>query len=376
MKLLERKTLYQDGEYVSFPNLAWLDSGTLACFFRHAKDRRKDGGAVTHIDPTAKNVFIVSKDNGLSFSTEPRTVLDDEMSEQDPCASVLSDGRILTTCFRWRIVPSGSGPEVWGPDLFARFGRTRPAGGGLAGFDAFNIGFSISASDDKGASWRHMPVIRPEGYLPGSAVRGNIVEMPDRTLLLPFYGVKKNSLLASCGIMRSQDRGETWRFLSETAFDPDKNFLEPALFRTQSGRLVSLFRTQSDFLKPGVDFDATYLSLHVSVSHDNGARFEPVREVPEVFGSNPFHALALSNGRVLVSYGYRRPPFSIRAKLCGPELEDLGTAPECIVASGAPNSDLGYTHAIELHDKRVLIAYYISAEDGTRRIEGAFLSPE
>ncbi|MDR2417630.1 MAG: glycoside hydrolase [Treponema sp.] len=374
MELLERKTIYCDGEYVSFPNLAWLDNDTLACFFRHAKDRQKDGGALTHIDPTAKNVFIVSKDSGATFSTKPYTVLDDNMSEQDPCVTVLASGRTLMTCFRWQFAPKGEGARVWGQALFKRYGRSRASTGDLPAADTFNIGFSVSVSDDKGKTWRHLPVIQPEGYVPGSAVRGNIVELPDSRLLLPFYGVKKIGWLASCGLMESLDQGESWRFLSETAFNREKNFLEPALFRTQSGRLISLFRTQSDFLKPGVNFESSYLNLHISVSIDNGNTFSPAREIPSVFGSNPFHALQLRNGKVFVSYGYRRTPFGIRAKLCDTELSNLDSAPEFVVVADAPNSDLGYTHAVQLKDNRVLLAYYIAASNGTRCIEGAFLN--
>ncbi|MDR3304299.1 MAG: glycoside hydrolase [Treponema sp.] len=372
--MLKRKTIYCDGEYVSFPNLVWLDENTLACFFRHAKDRQKAGGRPTHIDPTAKDGFIVSKDGGESFETAFHVVLDDEMSEQDPCATALSNGRVLMTCFRWQFAPEGQGATRWGDALFKRYGRTRKAREDEPhGFDTFNIGFSVSISDDHGHTWRHTPVLRPEGYVPGSAVRGNIVELPDGALLLPFYGAKEIGCLASTGVMISRDNGEHWRFFSETAFEREKNFLEPCLFRTRSGTLITLMRTQSDFLKPNAAFEATYLNLHVSVSYDNGKTFAPAREIPSILGSNPFHALQLRNGKVFVSYGYRQKPFGIRAKLCDSELSDLESAPEIIICDDAPNGDLGYTHAAELRDGRVLLAYYIADEDGTRRIEGATL---
>jgi hypothetical protein len=368
MRVLERRTVFRDGEYVAFPNVAWFDGDTLACFFRHAKDRLKEYGHHTHIDPTAKDVFILSGDGGRTFDEQLHVVLDDEMSEQDPCVSVLSDGRLLMSCFRWAFAPEGKGADTWGEALFRRYGRTRPGA-----YDTFNVGFSLSISDDKGRSWRQGAVIRPEGYIPGSAVRGNMVEMPDGDLLMPFYGVKRIGDLAACGLVRSSDRGETWRFFSEIACAPDKNFLEPSLFRTRSGRLVSLMRTQSDFLIPGVPFDSTYLNLHTAVSSDGGRTFGAVQEVPAVWGSNPFHALQLRSGRVFVSCGYRREPFGIRAYLCDAELEGIAEAPELIVRDDAPNGDLGYTHAVQLKDDTVLLVYYITGEDGVRLIEGAVI---
>lgn len=368
MRIIERKTLYCDGEYVAFPNLAWIDDHTLACFFRHAKDRQKEWGSHTHIDPTAKDVFVLSRDNGKTFDPALHIVLDDTMSEQDPCATVLKSGRIIVTIFRWDFAAEGSGERTWGRELFKRYGRTRK---GL--YDTFNIGFSVNISDDRGKTWRHLPVIMPEGFVPGSAVRGNIVEMPDGSLLMPFYGAKYIGALASCGLMISGDQGETWSFLSETACAPEKNFLEPNLYRTPSGRLISLFRTQTDYLRPGIDFEDTYLNMHISVSEDQGRTFGPVREIPSIFSSSPFHVLRLKSGHTLLSYGYRKQPFGIRAKLCGPELEDLDTSPELILCDDAPNGDLGYPHTVQLKDDTILLAYYISDQKGTRKIEALIL---
>ncbi|MCL2478483.1 MAG: glycoside hydrolase [Treponema sp.] len=365
MKIIERKTIYRDGEYVSFPNLAWIDENELACFFRHAMERQKTWGNYSHIDPTAKDVFIVSTDDGKTFGNAMHTVLYDQMSEQDPCATVLQNGRIIVSCFRWQIVPEGDGEKIWGKELYGRYGRTRKSF-----WDSFNIGFSVNISDDRGASWRSLPVIKPEGYIAGSAVRGNITEMPDGSLLMPFYGAKYIGGLSACGLVRSTDLGETWKFYSETACDPQKNFLEPNLFRTKSGRLFTLIRTQTDFLKPGVDFEDTYLNMHISISEDEGKTFGPVKEISSIFASSPFHALQLKSGKVFISYGYRKKPFGIRGKICGSELEDLDTAPEIIFCSDAPNGDLGYPNAIQLKDGSILLSYYISGEDGIRKIEG------
>ena len=368
MKIIERKTIYRDGEYVAFPNLAWIDENTLACFFRHAKERQKEWGSATHIDPTAKDVFILSHDNGKTFDPAYHTVIDDNMSEQDPCATVLESGRVIVSCFRWECIPEGTGEKTWGKDLFSRHGRTRK------GFwDCYNIGFNVNISDDKGKTWRSFPVIKPEGYILGSAVRGNIVEMPDHSLLMPFYGVKKLGELSSCGLVISKDQGENWNFLSETACEPEKNFLEPNQFRTQSGRLITMIRTQTDFLKPGVDFEATYLNMHISISEDQGKTFGPVKEIPSIFASNPFHALQLRNGKVFISYGYRKKPFGIRAKICNAELEDLDSSPELILCDDAPNGDLGYPNAVQLKDDRILVSYYVAGDDNIRKIEGILL---
>ncbi len=73
----------------------------MICAFRHAKERQKQDGKVTHVDPTAKDVYIISRDGGKTFEQELNLIIDEEnVSNQDPCMKVLSDGRVIATYFR------------------------------------------------------------------------------------------------------------------------------------------------------------------------------------------------------------------------------------------------------------------------------------
>jgi hypothetical protein len=71
----------------------------------------------------------------------------------------------------------------------------------------------------------------------------------------------------------------------------------------------------------------------------------------------PPHLMQLSDGRVLVSYGHRRPPFGQRACISDDgvtwELEN-----EIILRADAPNKDLGYPVSVELEPGVVLTVYY------------------
>ena len=366
MKIKSTRTIYRDGEYVAFPNLARLGDGTVICAFRHARERQAEFGAVTHIDPTAKDVFIRSADGGRTFGTDLTVIADDEMSEQDPCVTVLRDGRIIVTYFRWDLCPVGEGPARWGADAFASFGRTL-----WDRYDCCPDGANYAISDDGGATFRHYPPLKESGMPTGGGVRGNIVEMPDGTLLMPYYGSARPGELSRTGLMRSTDRGEHWEVFSEMAYDPThtKNYLEPGLYRTPKGRLVGLMRTQTDYRIPGVAFDDTYLNLHIAVSEDDGRSFGPVQEIEGLWGSSPFHALRLPDDRVLLTYGYRRPPYGIRARICDAELEHIADGEEIVLRDDAPNGDLGYPNAILLDGSTALVAYYISGQDGIRTID-------
>lgn len=365
MKIISLETLYRDEQYVSFPNLAKFPDGRVVCAFRHALERQKEYGRVTHVDPTAKLVYMESMDDGKAFSKELKTILDSERSEQDPCLNVLSDGRVIATYFEWELVPKGEGAKKWGEADFKRYGRTLHDK-----YDCFHIGIAYSITDDQGETWKHYPTLRTPGLPICSGVRGNIIELDDGSLLMPFYGCLNHGEANRVGLLKSVDRGESWTHLSVMAFDRDrqKQFLEPNIFRTKSGKIVGLFRTQSDFFKPGVKFDDTYLNLHIAESFDDGATFGEVKEIQNCWTSSPVHALQLSSGNVLLSYGYRKPPYGIRARICNGELTNIHECEEYVIRDDAPNGDLGYPHAIQLDDGEILMVYYISDPDEIRTI--------
>lgn len=371
MRILETKTIYCDGEYVSFPNLAKLKDDTILCAFRHAPDRQRqeEFGSCIHHDPEAKDVYIVSHDDGETFEQELHIILDEEMiSNQDPCLTVLSNGRVISTSYRWLFAPLGEGPAVWGEKRYQHCGIPF-----FNKYDSFIGDANCSYSDDNGKTWTLVPRLYVEGTPCGVAVRGNIVELPNGDLLMPYYNALEYGQLSSSGLFRSTDHGETWENYSLIATDPkaEKNFYEPNIILTKSGRIVALLRTQPDPKSPNPPKSCVngYLNVHMAVSEDYGKTFGPVKEMDHFWGSNPIHALQLQSGNILVTYGYRREPYGIRARVCNSELTDLNDVEEIILRDDAPHGDLGYTNAIQLDNGDILVTYYIAQSDGTRTIE-------
>jgi len=366
MRIIETKTIYRDEEYVSFPNLAQLSDGTIMCAFRHAPERQDQFGSAAHIDPEAKDVYILSHDGGKTFDPELHTILDEEMiSNQDPCLTVLSDGRVISSSYRWIFAPIGEGPNVWGEERYKACGNKF-----FDLYDTFIGEANISYSDDNGKTWTLVPELPIEGAPAGVAVRGNITEMPNGDLLMPFYNKLKLGELSTSALFRSTDRGASWAPYSVIASDPDcqKHFYEPNIIRTQSGRIVALLRTQPG---PGSRFvgDRGYLNVHMAVSEDDGKTFGPVQELDHFWGSNPIHMLQLKSGKILVTYGYRREPFGIRARLCNSELTDVNEAEEIILRDDGAHGDLGYANAIQLENGDILVVYYICVDGKIRTID-------
>jgi len=106
--------------------------------------------------------------------------------------------------------------------------------------------------------------------------------------------------------------------------------------------------------RPYNDMDPRCL-LWESFSDDNGRTW--TAPFATLLWGFPPHLLLLSDGRVVCSYGYRRPPFGQRACVSVDgvswRLED-----EVILRDDAPNGDLGYPASVELSPGLVLTVYY------------------
>ena len=70
----------------------------------------------------------------------------------------------------------------------------------------------------------------------------------------------------------------------------------------------------------------------------------------------PSHLLRLKDGRLLMSYGYRRRPFGNQARISKDHGKIWGE-PITISGDGA-NGDLGYPSSVELTDGTLLTAWY------------------
>ena len=106
--------------------------------------------------------------------------------------------------------------------------------------------------------------------------------------------------------------------------------------------------------KPYNDQDPR-LRLWETYSDDQGKTWAEPFETP-LWGFPP-HLTLLSDGRVLATYGHRRPPYGQRAALSVDGIT-WDSDHEIILRDDAPNKDLGYPVSIELAPDTVLTVYY------------------
>jgi sialidase-1 len=136
-------------------------------------------------------------------------------------------------------------------------------------------------------------------------------QMPNGSILLGLYGrihgyeEEGEGESTRSALMRSDDGGDNWEYYSTLAYDPASiiDYEEPALLRLKDGRLVCFLRTH---VNPSGDAK----NMVMVVSEDDGFTWSPPKWL-NIWGY-PAEAIALKDGRYLMVYGYRRPPYGVR----------------------------------------------------------------
>jgi hypothetical protein len=182
--------------------------------------------------------------------------------------------------------------------------------------------------------------------------------LPDGTLLMPLtaYDFRKNQKASATTILESKD-GLSWRLRSVVADDPDGKiggFMEPTVVRAPSGRLICAMRNEG----PG-EF------LWTAISIDEGRTWSKAQPSPMV--GHPPELIALDNGAILCSYGYRPgahgEPGGIRATLSYDEGDTWDADNEVIIRDDFPNPDLGYPISLQRKDGKIVTVYYFNLFD-------------
>lgn len=338
------KSTEHGSNHNSFPSAVLTRDGKMMVAFRQARDMRAQFGETRHVDSASRAVRISSDDNGSAWTLAPQVIYDDFVKGvQDPCLNLLKDDTLLATFFTWKIFEKESLPDPGERDIRYYDGKFVARPGGL---------YTLR-SHDYGRTWEQ-PI--PVGREP-LALRGNAVELPDGTLLLPAYRYLPGS---EVHIYKSTDRGASWAQQAILAHEYGVN--ETSLFLTASGKIVAFMR--SDNFQRGNPKTAPLIT---SESRDGGVSWSaPVER--NIHTPSPFHALQLHSGKVLLSYGYRFFPFGIRAILLDGECEEWERASETILREDGQDEDLGYTSAVQLENGDIWIFYYYYDDDGYRYI--------
>ena len=150
--------------------------------------------------------------------------------------------------------------------------------------------------------------------------------------------------------LRSADGGMTWSAPIAAAEDPSCEFEEPAPLVLPSGRL--LMHSARTGAAPSSASTPTMAAAHGRRRSQTG------------IDGYPAHLLRLADGRLLCTYGYRKPPYAIRAVLSEDDGATWQTGPgDHHPRKPAEQENLGYPCTVAIGPE-LLTIYYGEDRDG------------
>jgi len=351
--------IYKDPYFhAAFPSVIKKANGEYLLVFRRAPNRKifKEDKNY-HVDPNSYIMMMKSTD-GLNWYDEPKLIYAHPFGgSQDPCLLQLRDGSILCTSYGWSLIKSESVGKL-----------KQPVKEVYNGF-VFLGGYYIKSTDG-GTKWKgplYPPNISSEvrynalGEKLPAYNRGALFESSNGEILWVVAAEDRNEPpKKSTHLITSIDGGETWRYKSIVAKDDSISFNESSVLSTPKGDVVAFMRTKN-------------FNGHACIARsvDEGKTFQKWKDIG--FEGYPLHALKLSDNRVLLTYGYRKEPYGIRARILNEECTNYQTAPEIVIRNDGISWDLGYPWSAQLDDKHVLVVYYFNDKHNVPYIAGSIL---
>jgi len=224
--------------------------------------------------PPKRTVVVRSTDSGLTWEA-PVQVCESSSSEQ-------AGGYGMITLKRGRVVMAYGESQI-------KTGAHEPAGEFMPGNPRFRVrGFQkqtvlrAAISDDNGQRWRLGDAIDFSPFVSASP-GGGLIELSNGHLLMPVYGPLNpddmDQAMDSCGVLRSQDGGETWtRFAVVAAADlgAGRSFRKLSALPSADGNLIAAIETFYPTRGPNSERTVSF-----SVSSDGGKTWSaPLATMP------------------------------------------------------------------------------------------------
>jgi sialidase-1 len=297
---------------------------------------------------------MTSHDEGATW-TWPRVLLDSPTDDRDAGVLETRQGTLLITSFtslayqpllKSALQADAGSKEAMPPAQLARWNAVH------ARLDeasrSADLGEWIIRSTDGGKSWSpRLPTLLNSPHGP--------IQLKDGRLL--YAGKQLWTGDRKIGVAESKDDGVTWQWLADiptrNGDTPLHDYHELHAVEAGDGSLIVQIRNHSA---------AHHHETLQSESRDGGRTWSEPHSIG-VWGL-PSHLLKLHDGRLLMSYGHRRPPFGNQARLSTDHGKTWG-APLVLSADGM-GGDLGYPSTVELGDGTLLTVWYEQMK-GSRR---------
>jgi hypothetical protein len=338
-RVREIRIISRDPHYHGWPTVVRRRNGELlvSC----------SGNREQHVCPFGKVELIRSTDDGQTWSW-PRVLLDLGIDNRDSGILETAKAALLVTTFTSlayesmlrkaeKIAPGQ--PGAWAAPQLARWLAAERR---LSPTDRrANLGVWMVRSTDGGRTWS-----APYDSLVNSP--HGPVQLSDGRLL--YAGVDLWRKPRRVGVCQSIDDGQSWQHLAEIPPRPgdrSEEYHELHAVEAADGRLIVQIRNHNR---------ANVGETLQCESSDGGRTWSVPRSIG-VWGL-PSHLLRLADGRLLMTYGYRRKPFGNQARVS----EDHGRtwSAAMAISDDGEGGDLGYPSTAQLADGSLLTVWYES----------------
>lgn len=158
---------------------------------------------------------------------------------------------------------------------------------------------------------------------------------------------------------RTEDGGRSFSLRSWVAKADSGIIIMPSTVCVSDGTLLTALRCHEDVQTDG---GLHYIDLYRSADDAQSWQYHS-RPVPNTGrGGNPPALVALQDGRLCLTYGYRAEPYGMRARLS----DDGGAtwSDELILRDDGGSPDLGYPRTVQRPDGTMVAVYYFNDRPG------------
>jgi hypothetical protein len=205
-------------------------------------------------------------------------------------------------------------------------------------------------SNDRAKTWQG-PYKIPPFDRKGIAARTDYIVDGAHELTAFITASKENGREGRVFCTRTKDGGKTWEMVSWIGPEPEGFSIMPSSVRLSPTRILTTIRRK----------EGSEHFIDSWITDDNGMRWKYLnRPVESTGGSvgNPPSMIKLKDGRLVITYGYRSPPYGIRARISADQGETWG--PEITLREDAGTWDLGYPRTVQRADGKIVTIYYFN----------------
>ena len=307
------------------------------------------------------NELLVGFSRGYHKNLGPRHNIDRERPEEFMLARSTDGGMTWKPEFpmeKGYLIPRGDalhGIETPGlpipplKDLTDQVDFSRPGFAMTLRMDNIDGGQSrFSYSYDRGLHWLG-PFKLPNMGTKGIAARTDYVIDSKHAATFLLTAAKSDGEEGRVFCARTNDGCQSFEFVSWVADEIPGYEIMPSTVRLSPTHLVTTTRVREPNSGP------SWIEAYEST--DNGKSWQYLnRPAPDTGDGNPPSLIRLADGRLCLTFGIRKPPFKMVAKLSA----DNGSSwsDEIILRTNGGGRDMGYPRSLQTADGNVVTTYY------------------